>query len=141
MQITALQEELVEEFSFFEDWMQRYEYMIELGKSLPVIDPMYKTEEHTIKGCQSNVWVHAELKNDLVEFSADSDAIITKGIIAILIRVFSNQTPKAIIDANTDFIDQIGLKEHLSPTRANGLVSMIKQLKLYALAFQSQVSK
>jgi cysteine desulfuration protein SufE len=120
--------------------MQRYEYMIELGKSLPLIEDKYRTEDNIIKGCQSKVWVHAELKDDKLFFTADSDAIITKGIIAILIRVFSGQRPKAIIEANTDFIDKIGLKEHLSPTRANGLVSMIKQLKLYAVAYQTQLN-
>ena len=123
----------------FDDWMQRYEYMIELGKSLPLIDEQYKTDENLIKGCQSKVWVHAELKDNKIVFTADSDAIITKGIVAILIRVFSNQQPKDIIEANTNFIDEIGLKEHLSPTRANGLVSMIKQIKMYAIAYQTQV--
>jgi len=120
--------------------MQRYEYMIELGKSLPLIDDKYKTDDNIIKGCQSKVWVHADMENDKIEFTADSDAIITKGIIAILIRAYSGQHPKDIIAANTDFIDEIGLKEHLSPTRANGLVSMIKQLKMYAIAYQTQVN-
>ena len=138
--IESIQNEIVEEFSLFEDWMPRYEYMIELGKSLPLIDEKYKTEDHIIKGCQSKVWVHADLEEDLLKFRADSDAIITKGIIAILIRVFSNQHPKDILEANTDFIDKIGLKEHLSPTRANGLVSMIKQIKMYAVAFQTQMN-
>ena len=138
--IESIQNEIVEEFSLFEDWMPRYEYMIELGKSLPLIDEKYKTEDHIIKGCQSKVWVHADLEEDLLKFTADSDAIITKGIIAILIRVFSNQHPKDILEANTDFIDKIGLKEHLSPTRANGLVSMIKQIKMYAVAFQTQMN-
>ena len=124
----------------FEDWMQRYEYMIELGKSLPLIQEKYKTEDNLIKGCQSKVWLHAELQDDRLLFTADSDAIITKGIIAILIRVFSNQKPKDIIEADTAFIDEIGLKEHLSPTRANGLVSMIKQLTMYALAYQTQLN-
>ena len=140
MTIKEIQDEIVEEFNLFEDWMQRYEYMIELGKSLPLIAPEFKTEDNIIKGCQSKVWVHAELKNNQLIFSADSDAIITKGIIAILIRAFSNQHPKDILDADTNFIDQIGLKEHLSPTRANGLVSMIKQIKLYAIAFQTQLN-
>lgn len=140
MTIKEIQDEIVEEFSMFEDWMQRYEYMIELGKSLPLINKKYKTEDNIIKGCQSKVWVHAELKNDKLFFTADSDAIITKGIIAILIRAFSGQPPRDIIDANTDFVDEIGLKEHLSPTRANGLVSMIKQLKLYAVAYQTQLN-
>lgn len=139
-QIQEIQAEIVEEFDMFDDWMQRYEYMIDLGKSLPVIDEQYKTDDRIIKGCQSKVWVHAALENNKVQFTADSDAIITKGIIAILIRAWSGQKPQDIIDANTDFIDQIGLKEHLSPTRANGLVSMIKQLKMYALAFQSQIN-
>ena len=138
--INAVQEEIVEEFSLFDDWMQRYEYMIELGKSLPLIDPEYKTEDNIIKGCQSKVWIHAELEGDKLVFTADSDAIITKGIIAVLIRVFSNQHPDAILGADTSFIDKIGLKEHLSPTRANGLVSMIKQLKMYAIAFKTQIN-
>ena len=140
MTIQEIQEEIVDEFSMFEDWMQRYEYMIELGKSLPLIQEKYKTEGNLIKGCQSKVWVHAELKEDKIEFTADSDAIITKGIIAILIRTFSGQHPTAIIEAETSFIDEIGLKEHLSPTRANGLVSMIKQLKMYAIAYQTQLN-
>ncbi len=138
-EIREIQEEIVDEFSLFDDWMQRYEYMIELGKSLPLIDPKYKTEDHLIKGCQSKVWVHAELEDGRLLFTADSDAIITKGIIAILIRVFSGQKPGDIIAADTGFIDEIGLKEHLSPTRANGLVSMIKQLKLYAVAYETQL--
>ena len=140
MSIQEIQEEIVDEFSMFEDWMQRYEYMIELGKSLPLIEEQYKTPDNIIKGCQSKVWVHAELDGDRLVFTADSDAIITKGMIAILIRTFSDQKPKDIIAADTDFIDQIGLKEHLSPTRANGLVSMIKQLKLYAVAYQTQLN-
>ena len=138
--ISEAQEEIVQEFSMFDDWMQRYEYMIELGKSLPLIDLQYKNEDYIIKGCQSKVWVHADLEDNKLVFTADSDAIITKGIIAILIRVFSNQHPDAILEANTDFIDKIGLKEHLSPTRANGLVSMIKQLKMYAIAFKTQLN-
>lgn len=140
MTIQEIQQEIIEEFSLFEDWMQRYEYMIELGKSLPLIALEFKTDDNIIKGCQSKVWVHAELEEDKLQFTADSDAIITKGIIAILIRAFSNQHPKDILDADTAFIDQIGLKEHLSPTRANGLVSMIKQIKMYAIAFQTQLN-
>ena len=140
MQIKEIQDEIVDEFSMFEDWMQRYEYIIELGKSLPLIEEKYKTEDNIIKGCQSKVWVHGEENNGNIVFTADSDAILTKGIIAILIRVFSNQKPEDILEANTDFIDEIGLKEHLSPTRANGLVSMIKQIKMYALAFQAKQS-
>ena len=138
--IKEIQEEIIEEFAMYEDWMQRYEYMIELGKSLPLIQEKYKTDDNLIKGCQSKVWVYAEMENDKVVFTADSDAIITKGIIAILIRVFSNQHPRNIIEADTSFIDEIGLKEHLSPTRANGLVSMIKQLKMYAVAYQTQLN-
>ncbi len=139
--IKAIQDEIVDEFDMFEDWMQRYEYMIELGKSLPLIDAEHKTDENIIKGCQSKVWLHADLADGKVIFTADSDAIITKGIIAILVRALSNQSPKDILDADMSFIDEIGLKEHLSPTRANGLVSMIKQLRLYALAYQTQLSE
>ena len=139
--IQDIQNEIIEEFSMFDDWMQRYEYMIELGKSLPLIAEEQKTDDNIIKGCQSRVWLHADLIDDKVVFTADSDAIITKGIIAILVRTFSGQSPKDILEADTNFIDEIGLKEHLSPTRANGLVSMIKQLKLYALAYQTQVSE
>ena len=138
MSINDIQNEIIEEFSMFEDWEERYQYMIDLGKTLPLIDDQYKTDENIIKGCQSKVWVHAELKDDKLFFTADSDAIITKGIVAILIRVFSNQSPETILKTNTDFIDEIGLKEHLSPTRANGLVSMIKKIKMYALAFNAK---
>lgn len=138
MNITEIQNEIVDEFSMFDDWDERFQYIIDLGKDLPLIEEQFKTDENTIKGCQSKVWVHAEEMDGKIVFTADSDAIITKGIIAILVRAFSNQTPKAILDADTDFIDAIGLKEHLSPTRANGLVSMIKQIKMYALAFQAK---
>ena len=119
----------------FSDWTQKYEYIIDLGKNLPVINDQYKTEENIIKGCQSKVWLYAENIDNKLIFTADSDAIITKGIIAILIRVFSNQSAQEIIDADVDFIDKIGLKEHLSQTRANGLSNMIKQIKLYAIAY------
>jgi len=139
MTINEIQSELVDEFSMFDDWMERYEYMIELGKSLPMIDSQYKKEENLIKGCQSKVWLHADLQEGKIVYTADSDAIITKGIVSILIRTFTNQSPSEILAANTNFVDEIGLKEHLSPTRANGLVSMIKQIKLYAVAFQTQV--
>jgi len=139
--IKSIQEEIIDEFSMFDDWMQRYEYMIDLGKDLPLIDPVLKTDDRLIKGCQSNVWLNAELKEDKVFYTADSDAIITKGIIAVLLRVYSNQRPEDIVNADESFIDEIGLKAHLSPTRANGLVSMIKQLKWYALAFDSQLKK
>lgn len=140
MTIQEIQDDIIDEFSMFEDWEERYQYMIDLGKTLPLIDNQYKTDEYIIKGCQSKVWIHADIKDGKVIFTADSDAIITKGIIAILIRVFSNQSPKDIIEANMDFIDEIGLKEHLSPTRANGLVSMIKQIRMYAIAYQTQLN-
>ncbi|UFH36185.1 SufE family protein [Flavobacterium acetivorans] len=136
--IKNIQDEIVDEFSMFDDWMQRYEYIIELGKNLPLIKEEFKTENNLIKGCQSKVWLQGEKNEDKVVFTADSDAILTKGIIAILIRVFSNQSPADIINADMSFIDEIGLKEHLSPTRANGLVSMIKNIKMYALAFNTK---
>jgi len=139
MTIQEIQDEIKDEFSMFDDenWDERYQYVIDLGKMLPMIDDQYKTEENIIKGCQSKVWLHGEKQDDKIVFTADSDAILTKGIIAILIRTFSNQKASDILEADTKFIDEIGLKEHLSPTRANGLVSMIKQIKMYALAFQS----
>ncbi len=136
MTIQDIQAEIIDEFEFLEDWMERYEYLIELGKSLPIIDEKEKTKDNLISGCQSQVWLYAEKVDDKIVFTADSDAILTKGVVALLLRVFSNQTPKEILDTKLDFIDKIGLKENLSPTRANGLVSMIKQIKLYALAFQ-----
>jgi len=123
------------DFDMFNDWTEKYEYIIDLGKSLPVINDAFKTSDNTIKGCQSKVWLYAEYINNKLIFTADSDAIITKGIVAILIRVFSNQSPKDIVDAKTDFIEEIGLKQHLSQTRANGLSSMIKQIKLYAVGY------
>ena len=135
MTIKEIQEEIVDEFSMFEDWMERYEYIIELGKSLPLIKEEFKLDENLINGCQSKVWLHSKIENDLIEFTGDSDAILTKGIVALLLRVFNGQKAEVILNANMDFIDEIGLKEHLSPTRANGLVSMIKQIKLYALAY------
>ena len=135
MVIIEVQNEIIDEFSLFEDWMQRYEYMIELGKSIELIDSSKKIDSNLIKGCQSKLWLHAELNNNKLIFKADSEAIITKGIAAVLLRVFSNQTPEDILNANLDFVDKIGLKEHLSPTRANGLISMIKQIKYYALAY------
>ncbi|WKD85360.1 Cysteine desulfuration protein SufE [Polaribacter huanghezhanensis] len=138
MTIKEIQEEIIDEFSMFDDWMERYEYIIDLGKSLPLIDAAYKLDENLIKGCQSKVWLHSEIQNEKLVFTADSDAILTKGIVALLLRVFSNQKSEAILQADTKFIDQIGLKEHLSPTRANGLVSMIKQIKMYAIALQTK---
>ncbi len=140
MTIKEIQEEIIDEFSMFEDWMERYEYIIELGKSLPLIADIEKKDENLIVGCQSKVWLHSEIDVDKINFTADSDAILTKGIIALLLRVFNNQAPVDILNADLYFIDEIGLKEHLSPNRANGLVSMIKQIKLYALAFQSKLS-
>lgn len=138
MTIKEVQEEIVDEFSMFEDWDERFQYVIDLGKGLPLIEEQYKTDENTIKGCQSKVWLHGEKIDDKIVFTADSDAIITKGIIAVLIRAFSNQKPLDILEADTKFIDEIGLKDQLSPTRANGLVSMIKQIKMYALAFSQK---
>lgn len=138
MKIKEIQDEIVDEFSMFDDWMQRYEYIIELGKSLPLIKEEFKTNDNLIKGCQSKVWLKGEQNEDKIIFTADSDAILTKGIIAILIRTFSNQKASDILDADMSFIDEIGLKEHLSPTRANGLVSMIKNIKMYALAFNTK---
>lgn len=138
MTIKEIQEEIIDEFSMFDDWMERYEYIIDLGKSLPLIDSQYKIDSNLIKGCQSKVWLHSELKEDTLIFTADSDAILTKGIVALLLRVFSDQKAKDILAADTTFIDKIGLKEHLSPTRANGLVSMLKQIKMYAIALQGK---
>ncbi|AWG24472.1 SufE family protein [Flavobacterium kingsejongi] len=138
MTIKAIQEEIIDEFSMFDDWDERFQYIIDLGKSLPLIDEAFKKDENTIKGCQSKVWLHAEEQDGVIVFTADSDAIITKGIIAILIRTFSNHKAKEILEADMGFIEEIGLKDHLSPTRANGLVSMIKQIKIYALAFESK---
>ena len=139
MTIKEIQEEIIDEFSMFEDWMERYEYIIDLGKSLPIIDAQYKLDENLINGCQSKVWLYSELENDTIKYTADSDAILTKGIVALLLRVYSGQKPADILTAETNFIDQIGLKEHLSPTRANGLVSMVKQIKMYAIAQQTKL--
>ena len=136
--IEEIQKTIVEEFDMFEDWMEKYEYIIELGKSLPMIDDKHKTNNNLIKGCQSRVWLHADHQDGKIIYSADSDAIITKGIVAILIRVLSNQTTQDIAKANLAFIDKIGFKKQLSQTRANGLVSMIKEIKLYALAYQNK---
>lgn len=138
MTINEIQDEIISEFAFFDDWMDKYEYIIELGKDLPLIDEQYKDEDHLIKGCQSLVWLHAEENDGKVAFTADSDAIITKGLIALMIRVLSDQQPADIAAADLYFIDKIGLQEHLSPTRANGLLSMVKQMKLYGLALQAR---
>jgi len=136
--IEQIQNEIISEFDMFNDWTEKYEYIIDLGKSLPVIKTQYKTQENIIRGCQSKVWLYAENIDNKLIFTADSDAIITKGIIAILIRTFSNQSAEEIINAKTNFIEKIGLKEHLSQTRANGLSSMIKQIKLYAVAYSTK---
>lgn len=136
LSIKEVQTEIIDEFAMFEDWMQRYEYLIDLGKSLPIIDKQYKTEDNIIKGCQSQVWLHADGNAKAINYTADADAILTKGLIALLVRVFDGQKAEDIAAADVSFIDQIGLKEHLSPTRANGLLSMIKQMKFYALAMQ-----
>ena len=140
MTIKEIQEEIIDEFDMFDDWMERYEYVIELGKSLHIIDEQFKVEENIIKGCQSKVWLYSKMNCTTIEYTADSDAILTKGLVALLLRVFTNQTPQDILAADTDFIDAIGLKEHLSPTRANGLVSMLKQIKLYAIAQQANTA-
>ncbi len=138
MRINNIQDEIISEFELFSDWMDKYEYIIDLGKQLPLIDESLKNEEHLIKGCQSQVWLNADYHNGNVDFTADSDAIITKGIIALLIRVLSGQKPEDIARTDLYFIDKIGLKEHLSPTRSNGLVSMVKQMKMYGIAFNAQ---
>ena len=138
MTIENLQQNLIEDFSFFEDWTQRYEYMIELSKGLDKMDEQMKNDQNIIKGCQSKVWLHAELNEGKIKFLADSEAIITRGIIAILLTIFNNRTPNEIIESDTNFIEKIGLKEHLSPNRANGLYSMIKQIKFYAIAFNKK---
>lgn len=135
MTIQEIQEEVVEEFAAFEDWMDKYAYLIELGGDLQPMPEAYQTEENIIKGCQSRVWLYAEYKDGLMYYTAYSDAVIVKGIVALLLKVFSGQTPQDILAATTDFISQIGLDEHLSPTRSNGLAAMLKQLKFYALAF------
>tara|TARA_B100001287_G_scaffold111103_1_gene93681 strand:- start:469 stop:888 length:420 start_codon:yes stop_codon:yes gene_type:complete len=135
LKIKDIQDEIVDEFDIFETWMDKYEYLIELGKSVPVIDEINKTDDNIIKGCQSKVWLHAEQDEGMIRFYADSDAIITKGIVSLLIRTFSNQKPEDIINASLDFIDKIGLRQHLSPNRANGLNNMIKKIKFYAIAF------
>ena len=138
MTIQEIQEEIIDEFDMFDDWIQKYDYLIELSKGVPLIDESDRVDENLIKGCQSKVWLHAKKEGDSVRFMADSDAIITKGIIALLVRVLDGQKCQDIMDNELHFIDAIGLKEHLSMTRSNGLVSMIKQMKIYALVFQAQ---
>lgn len=138
MSITEKENQIVEEFAMFDDWMDKYNYLIDMGKSLPLIEEKHKTENNLISGCQSRVWLHAYMEDGKVFFKADSDAVITKGIIYVLIRALSGETPDDIMNADLKFLDEIGLKEHLSPTRSNGLVSMIKQIKLYAMAFKAK---
>ena len=141
MKIEEIEKEIISEFENFDDWIDKYNHIIEFGKSLQPIDEKYKTDSYVITGCQSKVWLHASLENNSVIFEADSDAIITKGIVSLLIRVLSNQSPDDIINAKLEFIEKVGLHEHLSPTRSNGLTSMVKQMKLYALAFKTKLSQ
>ena len=140
LSINDVQEEIIEEFSSFDDWMAKYSYIIEIGNELTNFDEKDRVSQNLIEGCQSRVWLNGELCGDKVVFTADSDAIITKGIIALLIRVYSNRTPDEILNSELYFVDQIGLKEHLSPTRSNGLLSMIKQIRLFALAYKTKLS-
>jgi cysteine desulfuration protein SufE len=140
MTIQEIENKITEEFNLFEDWMDKYDYLIDMGKTLPMIDEKLKTDQHLISGCQSRVWLSAELNDGRIIFKADSDAVITKGIINVLIRVLSNQTPEDILNTELKFLDDIGLKEHLSPTRSNGLISMVKQMKLYAVVFKSKMA-
>lgn len=138
MTINEKQDAIVEDFELFSDWMEKYEYIIQLGKDLPLIDEQYKTDENLIRGCQSKVWLHADYKDGKLFFTADSDALITKGLVSMVVNVLSGHAPKEIVDAEIYFIDKIGLKNHLSPTRSNGLLSMLKQIKLYAVAYLSK---
>ena len=140
MTIIETQDELVEEFSLFGDWMEKYENIINMAKELPLIEEKYKQDENLIRGCQAKVWLHADFKDGNISFSADSDAIITKGLVSMVVRVLSNHTPEEIVQAELYFVDKIGLKQHLSVTRSNGLLSMIKQMKMYALAMQAKAS-
>ena len=139
MTIQETENEIIEEFSIFDQWDDKYQYIIDMGKSLAPLDEKYKTADRLIKGCQSQVWLHTELKDGQLIYHADSDAIITKGLVALMVRVLSDHTPKEIVDAQLTFINKIGLAEHLSPTRANGLVAMVKQMKMDALAMQTKV--
>lgn len=138
MTTQQIQHEIIDEFSAFDDWMDKYQMIIDLGNELPPLNPEFKTEDNLIEGCQSRVWLHAQFSNGLIHFEADSDAIITKGLIGLLIRVLSDHTPQEILDCDVHFIDEIGLTQHLSPTRSNGLLSMLKQIKTYALAYSQQ---
>ena len=139
--MNEIQEEIIAEFDIFEDWLDKYNYLIELSNDLPIMDPKYKTNEYLINGCQSKVWLRADLLDGKIRFTADSDAIITKGIVSLLIRVLSDRDPEEIMDTDLVFIDRIGLRENLSPTRSNGLLSMVKQMKLYALAYKSKMAQ
>jgi len=141
MTINEKQDELIADFSLMENWMDKYEYIIQLGKDLPLIDPQYKTDDNLIRGCQSKVWMHAEFKEGKIFFTADSDAVITKGLVSLVIRVLSGHAPREIVDAELYFIDAIGLSSHLSPTRSNGLLSMVKQIKLYALGYMAKSTR
>jgi cysteine desulfuration protein SufE len=138
MTISEIESTIIEEFSLFEDWMDRYNHLIEMGKELTLIDEKYRVQNNLINGCQSRVWLHAAYQDGKVYFSADSDAVITKGLVSLMIRVLNGQSPDDILDAELGFIEKIGLKEHLSPTRSNGLTAMVKQMKLYALAFKAK---
>ena len=141
MNMNEIQEEIIAEFDAFEDWLDKYNYLIELSGDLPIMDPKYKTNEYLINGCQSKVWLRADLVDGKIMFTADSDAIITKGIVSLLIRVLSGMDPAEIMDTDLVFIDRIGLRENLSPTRSNGLLSMVKQMKLYALAYKTKMAQ
>lgn len=138
MTINEIQDEIIQEFADFDDWMDRYQLLIDLGSSQPKLDDKYKTEQNLIDGCQSRVWLQADMKDGLLHFQAESDALIVKGIVALLVRVLSDHTPQEILRADLYFIESIGLREHLSPTRSNGLLAMLKQMKLYALAYQAR---
>ena len=137
MTINVIQDSIINEFSVFDDWMDKYNLLIDMGKDLPVVDPKFKVKDFLIEGCQSKVWLHPEFNGSIISFTADSDAIITKGIVSLLIRVLSDRTPDEIIGAELYFIDKIGLRQHLSPTRSNGLLSMVRQMKLYAMAYKA----
>lgn len=139
MTVNEIQDSIIDEFSLFDDWMDKYNLLIDMGKGLPVIDPKYKVRDYLIEGCQSKVWLRPEFDGSIISFSADSDAIITKGIISLLIKVLSGRTPDEIIEADLYFIDRIGLRQNLSPTRSNGLLAMVRQIKLYAMAYKSKV--
>ncbi len=141
MTINEIQDEIIAGFSVFDDWMDKYNLLIDLGRELPVIDPKFKVKDFLIEGCQSKVWLHPEFDGNVISFTADSDAIITRGIVALLIKVLSGKTPQEIISAELYFIDRIGLRQNLSPTRSNGLLSMVRQIKLYAMAYQASSNR